>query len=61
MTGAHVVLAARNADALAEAEDWVHAEVPHATTSTVALDLTSLAAFARPPPRSATSPRRYTC
>ena len=42
MTGAHVVMAARNADALADAEDWVHTEVPHATTSTVALDLTSL-------------------
>ncbi len=42
-TGAHVVLAARNAGALAETEEWVHAEVPHAKTSTVALDLTSLA------------------
>ena len=42
-TGAHVVLAARNPSALAEAEDWVRAEVPKAMTSTVALDLTSLA------------------
>ena len=40
--GAHVVLAARNADALAEADRWVHTEVPDARTSTVPLDLTSL-------------------
>ena len=40
--GAHVVLAARNTDALAEADGWVHAEVPDAQTSTVHLDLTSL-------------------
>jgi len=42
-TGAHVIMAARNAGALAEADAWVHAEIPHAKTSTVALDLTSLA------------------
>ena len=42
-TGAHIVMAARNAGALAEAEAWVQAEVPHAKTSTVPLDLTSLA------------------
>ncbi len=42
-TGAHVVLAARNVEALADAEAWVHAEVPHAKTSTVPFDLTSLA------------------
>ena len=41
--GAHVVLAARNQDALAEANGWIHAEVPGARTSTVHLDLTSLA------------------
>jgi NAD(P)-dependent dehydrogenase (short-subunit alcohol dehydrogenase family) len=41
-TGAHVVLAARNADALAEADASLHAEVPDANTSTVGLDLTSL-------------------
>lgn len=41
-TGAHVVLAARNADALSEAERWVCAEVPDARTSIVQLDLTSL-------------------
>jgi NAD(P)-dependent dehydrogenase (short-subunit alcohol dehydrogenase family) len=41
--GAHVVLAARNHDALAEAGGWIHAEVPDARTSTVHLDLTSLA------------------
>jgi len=42
-TGAHVVLAARNAATLAETEEWVRAEVPDARTSTVVLDLTSLA------------------
>src|SRR5690349_2196023 len=42
-TGAHVILAARNTEALAGAESWVHAEVPNATVSTVSVDLTSLA------------------
>lgn len=41
-TGAHVVLAARSHAALADAEQWVRAEVPGARTSTVQLDLTSL-------------------
>ncbi len=41
--GAHVVLAARNDDALAQAQAWTRAEVPGARTSTVHLDLTSLA------------------
>ena len=41
--GAQVILAARNADALADAAHWVQAEVPDARTSTVHLDLTSLA------------------
>jgi NAD(P)-dependent dehydrogenase (short-subunit alcohol dehydrogenase family) len=41
--GAHVVLAARNHDGLAEADRWIHAEVPGARTSTMHLDLTSLA------------------
>lgn len=41
-TGAHVVLTGRNADALADVDKWVHDEVPHAQTSTVLLDLTSL-------------------
>jgi NAD(P)-dependent dehydrogenase (short-subunit alcohol dehydrogenase family) len=40
--GARVILAARNADALAEVDGWVHAEVPGAQTSTALLDLTSL-------------------
>ena len=40
--GAYVILAARNTDALAETDGWVHAEVPDAQTSTVHLDLTSL-------------------
>ncbi|WP_025736985.1 SDR family NAD(P)-dependent oxidoreductase [Mycobacterium genavense] len=40
--GAHVILAARNQSALAEAAAWVRAEVPGATTSTVELDLTAL-------------------
>jgi NAD(P)-dependent dehydrogenase (short-subunit alcohol dehydrogenase family) len=37
-----VILAARNADALGEADRWIHAEVPDAKTATVQLDLTSL-------------------
>ena len=41
--GAQVILAARNTDALAETVRWIHAEVPDAQTSTVRLDLTSLA------------------
>lgn len=40
--GAHVILAARSRYALAEAAQWVEAEVPGAQTSTVQLDLTSL-------------------
>lgn len=43
-TGAHVVLAARNRAALADTEAWIRAEIPDAVTSTVELDLTSLAA-----------------
>jgi NAD(P)-dependent dehydrogenase (short-subunit alcohol dehydrogenase family) len=43
VTGAHVVLAARNRDALAQTARWIAAEVPSAQTSTVQLDLTSLA------------------
>ncbi|OBH23590.1 short-chain dehydrogenase [Mycobacterium sp. E342] len=41
--GAHVVLAARNPAALAEASRWIAAEVPGARASTVELDLTALA------------------
>jgi NAD(P)-dependent dehydrogenase (short-subunit alcohol dehydrogenase family) len=41
--GAHVILAARNTDGLAETARWIHAELPDAQTSTVRLDLTSLA------------------
>jgi NAD(P)-dependent dehydrogenase (short-subunit alcohol dehydrogenase family) len=41
--GAHVVLAARNHDALAQTARWIGAEVPGAQTSTVRLDLTALA------------------
>jgi NAD(P)-dependent dehydrogenase (short-subunit alcohol dehydrogenase family) len=41
--GAHVILAARNTDALAQTAEWIRAEVPDARTSTVQLDLTSLA------------------
>lgn len=40
--GAHVILAARNADALAEAARWIAAEIAGARTSTVPLDLTAL-------------------
>src|ERR1700752_1025253 len=41
--GPQVILAARNTDALAETAQWIRAEVPDARTSTVHLDLTSLA------------------
>jgi len=41
--GAHVVLAARDHDALALTARWIGEEVPGARTSTVGLDLTSLA------------------
>ena len=42
-TGAHVILAARNADGLADTEQWLRSEVPGARVSIVRLDLTSLA------------------
>jgi len=42
-TGAHVVLTARNEDALAQTARWIGAEVPDARVSTVPLDLTLLA------------------
>jgi NAD(P)-dependent dehydrogenase (short-subunit alcohol dehydrogenase family) len=41
--GAHVVLTARNQDALAQTAQWIAAEVPDARTTTVRLDLTALA------------------
>jgi NAD(P)-dependent dehydrogenase (short-subunit alcohol dehydrogenase family) len=41
--GAHVILAARNHDALMEAARWIRDEIPGARTSTVQLDLTALA------------------
>jgi NAD(P)-dependent dehydrogenase (short-subunit alcohol dehydrogenase family) len=41
--GAHVVLAARNRDALTQTAEWIAAELPGARTSTVHLDLTALA------------------
>lgn len=41
--GAHVILAARNREALSDAAQWIAAEVPGARTSTAQLDLTSLA------------------
>ncbi|WP_201407610.1 SDR family NAD(P)-dependent oxidoreductase, partial [Mycobacterium paraintracellulare] len=40
--GAHVILAARNPEALAETARWIASEVPAARTSTVSLDLTDL-------------------
>jgi NAD(P)-dependent dehydrogenase (short-subunit alcohol dehydrogenase family) len=40
--GARVVLAARSRDALAQAAEWIQAEVPGARTSMVVLDLTAL-------------------
>jgi NAD(P)-dependent dehydrogenase (short-subunit alcohol dehydrogenase family) len=42
-TGAHVILAARNRQALADTEAWIRADLPDAVTSVVELDLTSLA------------------
>ncbi|MGE2834013.1 SDR family NAD(P)-dependent oxidoreductase [Mycobacterium sp. SMC-4] len=45
-TGAHVILAARNTEALADTEAWVRADVADATLSLVPLDLTSLASVA---------------
>lgn len=41
--GAHVILAARNNEALSQTAQWIAAEVPSAVTSTVPLDLTMLA------------------
>jgi NAD(P)-dependent dehydrogenase (short-subunit alcohol dehydrogenase family) len=41
--GAHVILAGRNPDALAQTAGWIRDEVPGARTSTVGLDLTALA------------------
>jgi NAD(P)-dependent dehydrogenase (short-subunit alcohol dehydrogenase family) len=41
--GAHVVLAARNSDALQKADARIHGDVDGARTTTVRLDLTSLA------------------
>jgi NAD(P)-dependent dehydrogenase (short-subunit alcohol dehydrogenase family) len=41
--GAQVILAARNVETLRDAQAWIRAEVPDAATSTVELDLTSLA------------------
>ncbi len=40
--GAHVILAARNRDTLAETAQWIAGEVPGDRTSTVQLDLTAL-------------------
>ncbi|MGE2730172.1 SDR family NAD(P)-dependent oxidoreductase [Mycolicibacterium vaccae] len=45
-TGAHVILAARNTDALADTETWVREHVGDARLSLVHLDLTSLASVA---------------
>lgn len=42
-TGAQVILAARDLDALSQTARWIDTEVPGALTSTVTLDLTSLA------------------
>ncbi|WP_068181668.1 SDR family NAD(P)-dependent oxidoreductase [Mycobacterium sp. UM_CSW] len=41
--GAHVVLAARNRDALAQTSQWIANQVPDARTPAVELDLTSVA------------------
>ncbi|OBF63435.1 short-chain dehydrogenase [Mycobacterium sp. 852002-50816_SCH5313054-b] len=42
VAGAHVVLAARNADALAQTARWIAGEAPGARISAVPLDLTAL-------------------
>src|ERR1700754_1724368 len=47
ITGAHVVLAARDNKALSGAGGWGGGQVPHAKTSTVALALSSLAGVPR--------------
>ena len=41
--GAHVVLAARNSDALRDTDEWIHEGTDGARTTTVHLDLASLA------------------
>lgn len=43
--GAHVILAARNADGLARTQEWILAHCPKAETSIVVLDLTSRASI----------------
>jgi NAD(P)-dependent dehydrogenase (short-subunit alcohol dehydrogenase family) len=40
--GAHVILAARNPEAIAQTAEWIESEVPGARTSMVQLDLTAL-------------------
>lgn len=51
--GAHVVLAARNADALGSTCDWVRTEVPGAQVSSVVVDLASLASVRAAAPQIA--------
>ncbi|OCB55591.1 short-chain dehydrogenase [Mycobacterium vulneris] len=51
--GAHVVLAARNADALGSTCDWVRTEVPRAQVSSVVVDLASLASVRAAAPQIA--------
>lgn len=46
VTGAHVILAARNQTDVAATEAWVHDQVPGAHLSTIHLDLASLASVA---------------
>ncbi|CRZ14763.1 SDR family NAD(P)-dependent oxidoreductase [Mycolicibacterium neworleansense] len=50
---AHVVLAARNADALGQTRDWIRAEVPGAQVSSVIIDLASLASVRAAAPQIA--------
>ena len=45
--GARVILAGRNANALDETQKWIRADQPDADTSTITLDLTSLASVRR--------------
>jgi len=53
--GAHVVLAARNSDALQDTDAWIHEDTDGARTTTVPSIWRRWPAFARPPPRSPNS------
>ena len=60
-TGAHVILAARNLGSPPRREAWIRAEVPDAATSTVELDLTTLAGIRTAAAAIQASRLRSTC